>query len=309
MKEGDSSILIVGTGAMACLFAARLAAAGVNVTMLGSWKAGLRALEQDGVRLLEPSGSEIAYPVRAVSSKEACIPARYALVLVKSWGTAKAARQLSHCLSPEGLALTLQNGLGNREALSAALGPERVALGVTTIGATLLGPGRVRPAGEGKLMLNGHPRLGPVEAMLREAGFPIERVEDPGALLWGKLVINAAINPLTAILEVPNGELLRRAEARELMGALALEAAAVAHAQGVCLPFDDPVRAAEDVALRTAPNCSSMLQDVRRGACTEIDAICGAIVREGAKHNVATPTNQVLWKLVKTIENSENREN
>jgi hypothetical protein len=89
--------------------------------------------------------------------------------------------------------------------------------------------------------------------------------------VWGKLVINAAINPLTALLGVPNGELLARPAARALMADLACEAAAVAAAQGIRLPYPDPVAAAEGVAQRTAANRSSMLQDVQRGAPTEID--------------------------------------
>jgi 2-dehydropantoate 2-reductase len=119
--------------------------------------------------------------------------------------------------------------------------------------------------------------------------------------LWGKLVINAAINPLTALLGVPNGELLNRSTARALMAALAREAAAVAIAQGIVLPFPDAVVAAESIARRTAANISSMLQDVLRGAPTEIDAISGAIIQAGMQTGVPTPINRTLWQLVKAL--------
>ncbi len=85
------------------------------------------------------------------------------------------------------------------------------------------------------------------------------------------------------------------------MAAAAEEVAAVAAAQGIRLPFDDPATAAEEVAKRTASNRSSMLQDIRRGAPTEIDAICGAVVQVGERVPVATPTNRVLWQLVKAL--------
>jgi 2-dehydropantoate 2-reductase len=149
--------------------------------------------------------------------------------------------------------------------------------------------------------LSAHPRLAPLADLLRTAGFLIEYSPDANALLWGKLVINAAINPLTALLGVPNGELLNRSTARALMSAAAREAAAVAVAQGIVLPFPDPVLAAESIARRTAVNISSMLQDVLRGAPTEIDAISGAIVQAGAQTGAPTPINRTLWQLVKAL--------
>jgi 2-dehydropantoate 2-reductase len=294
-------ILITGTGALATLFAARLSRAGHTVTLLGSWPAGLEALQQHGARLIERDGNESAYVVRATADPAQCRGAKFALVLVKAWQTARVARQLAECLSEDGVALTLQNGLGNHETLIEELGNRRVALGVTTTGATLLGPGLVRAGGEGILSVERHPAIGPVIEALRSAQFQVEIVAEARSLIWGKLVINAAINPLTALLRVPNGELLKRPSAQKLMYALAHEAAAVARAEGVSLPFADPAQAAEDVALKTASNHSSMLQDVLRGAPTEIDAICGAIVRYGQKHGVPTPVNQVCWQLVKAL--------
>ncbi len=293
-------VLITGTGALACLFAARLSAAGVRVTMLGTWPEGLAALQTHGVRLVE-GGQERAYPVRATGTTADCAGHTHALVLVKSWQTAGVARRLGKCLAADGLAVTLQNGLGNREALAARLGEERVALGVTTTGATLLGPGRVRPGGAGVISLEDHPRLGTLPDILRRAGFEVEITANADSLVWGKLVINAAINPLTALLRVPNGELLERPAARTLMAALAEEAANVAAAQGILLDFPDPVAAAEQVARRTASNHSSMFQDVLRGAPTEIDAICGAIVRAGKATGIPTPVNRVLWQLVRAM--------
>jgi 2-dehydropantoate 2-reductase len=90
------------------------------------------------------------------------------------------------------------------------------------------------------------------------------------------------------------------------MAATAKEAAAVATAMGVQLPYPDPVAVAETVARRTAANRSSMLQDVRRGAPTEIDAICGAVVQAGEACGVPTPVNRTLWQLVKALENWRN---
>jgi len=292
-------ILIVGTGALATLFAARLgAAAGHTVAMLGGWQDGLKALRENGARLVEADGREQACSVFATDNPADCRGARYALALVKSWQTARAATQLADCLAEDGLALTLQNGMGNRETLGLSLGLPRVALGVTTTGATLLGPGLARAGGEGIVSLEAHPRLGALEAALTGAGFEVQVVTDAESLVWGKLVINAAINPLTALLRVPNGELFQRPAARDLMRALAQEAATVVQAQGVNLPFADAAVAAAEVARKTAANHSSMLQDIRRGAPTEIDAICGAIARAGERLGVPTPYNRACWQLI-----------
>ena len=176
-----------------------------------------------------------------------------------------------------------------------------MALGVTTSGATLLGPGRVQPGGEGPVSIGQHPRVHPLASLLQRIGFVVKIVPSSEDLLWSKLVINAAINPLTALLRVTNGELLARSAARTLMAEIASEAAGVAAACGHSLTYHDPVAAAEDVARRTASNTSSMLQDVLRGAPTEIDAINGAIVTLGEGRGVDVATNRALWLLVQAL--------
>ena len=294
------NVLIVGTGAMACLFAARLAPQ-INVTLLGSWQEGLTALANRGVVLAESDTQEIHCNVLATSRPEDCVGVSQALVLVKSWQTARAAAQLRVCLTSDGIALTLQNGLGNLEILQETLGPDRAALGVTTTGATLLGPGFARLGGSGPTYVVNHPRLQTLILLLRSSGFDVKAVDNLESLLWGKLVINAGINPLTALLRVPNGGLLRLPDAQALMCALAREAASVALAKGIQLPNPDVEKSVIEVAQRTAQNLSSMLQDRQRGAPTEIDAICGAVVREGRKAGVPTPLNETLWRLIRAL--------
>ena len=126
--------------------------------------------------------------------------------------------------------------------------------------------------------------------------------EDVDALLWGKLAVNAAINPLTALLRVPNGALLESPWAREVMRRAAGEVAAVAAARGIRLPFDDAGAQAEQVARQTALNRSSMLQDVLRGAESEIEAINGAVMRAAESAGVDVPANRLLYALVKALD-------
>jgi 2-dehydropantoate 2-reductase len=292
-----AELLIVGSGALATLFAARLSAVGVDVTLLGSWQEGLAALSRNGA-IIEGQGH---HAVRATDNPVDCRGIRLALVLVKSWQTERSASQLADCLSQDGLAVTLQNGLGNDTILSNTLGLQRVARGVTTIGATLLAPGFVRSGGEGLITLEAHSRLAALESMLRSAKLEVRAVEDIEPAVWGKLIVNAAINPLTAILRVRNGELLTNPSARPLMGQLAHEAATVARARAVVLPFLDLEQAVEEVAQRTAENVSSMFQDVLRGAPTEVDAINGAVVQLGELAGIPVPVNRTICSLVKAL--------
>jgi 2-dehydropantoate 2-reductase len=295
-------LLIAGTGALACLFAARLASSGAEVVMLGNWPEGLAALRRYGVHLLDLDGSTQSFPVGVIEGNACNGSFKQSLVLVKSWQTERTVHQLESCVSADGIVLTLQNGLGNYEVLTRSLGKERVASGVTTVGARMLEPGFVQFTGTGMVFLGAQSNLGIIRGLLDKAGFTVEVVSDPTALLWGKLVINAAINPLTAILRVPNGELLQRPSARELLAEAALEAAMVAEKLGIKLPYTDPVKAVEEVARKTATNLSSMLQDVQSGRVTEIEAINGAIVHHGEKSGIATPVNRVLWQLVRSMD-------
>jgi 2-dehydropantoate 2-reductase len=124
---------------------------------------------------------------------------------------------------------------------------------------------------------------------------------DLESLVWGKLVASASINPLTALLQIPNGELLQRPAAAALLDAAAREVAAVAKARGTRLPFEDAGAYAAEVARNSAGNSSSMLQDVRRGSETEIDAINGAVAGEAVRLGVAAPVNRTLWQLVRAL--------
>ncbi|MEP7356051.1 MAG: ketopantoate reductase family protein [Anaerolineales bacterium] len=285
-------ITIFGTGAMACLFGAGLAPV-ANVTLLGAWAAGLQAIHERGIRVEPAAGPAMAISVGAASLDQPTPPADMVLVLVKTWQTPRVAAELPARLKPGGLALTLQNGLGNLEQL----GPS-ARLGVTTLGATLLGPGRVRPGGQGPTHVAGPAWMA---ATLAAAGFEAHTAAEQAidSLLWGKLAINCGINALTALLRVPNGELLRRPDAQLLMEQAAAECAAVAAARGILLPYADAPAEARAVAARTASNHSSMFQDILRSAPTEIEAINGAVARAGQELRVPVPLNTTLWHLVR----------
>jgi 2-dehydropantoate 2-reductase len=282
------------------VFAARLAAV-AEVWMLGGWAEGVAAVQSRGVTVHEPGGGATRAHVPARSDPAEAPPADFALVLVKSYQTPRAAAWTAQILAPDGLAVTLQNGLDNGSKLAAAIGAERVALGVTYTGATLLGPGEARLAAIQPTVIGAARGVERLAALLNAGGLAASITDAIAGRLWGKAVANAAINPLTALWRVPNGELLASAERRGLLAALAREAAAVAQAAEITLPFDDPVAYVESVCRATAANRSSMLQDVSAGRPTEIDSINGILIAEGARLGVPTPVNEAVWRLVRGL--------
>lgn len=140
-----------------------------------------------------------------------------------------------------------------------------------------------------------------VAGILSTAGCDCRVLPNAQSMLWGKLAINAAINPVTAILGIPNGRLLELPEARVQAFAAAKEAEAVAGALGIPLPYPDVVAAVTDVCHQTAANHSSMLRDVERGRRTEIESITGAVVAAAQHHGIPTPVNAQLLAVVQGL--------
>ncbi len=324
-------VLVLGTGALAKLVAFRLAAAAGGagpdgrppVTLAGSWEEALAAIEARGITVEEADGREDRVRVATLRRAElaaslgdgAAPPPRFrlVLVLVKSRQTAAVAPLAAAALAPGGRILSLQNGLGHRELLAAAAADgTRVLAGVTALGATGLGPDRVRAVGRGETLLG--PSRGPgldaeaIAAAFRAAGLPCRVAPDLEALLWRKLAVSAAINPLTALGGRPNGAILTDPLLRALALEAAHEAAAVAAAEGVDLGAEDPADWVLAVAERTAANRSSMLQDLDRGAPTEIEAICGALLERGARHGLDLPLCRWLLAAVRGLEAGGRRE-
>jgi 2-dehydropantoate 2-reductase len=305
MKQPQVNITILGVGAMASLFGSRLSGR-ANVTLLGRWPQQIEQLQRHGLTVTRPDGQQSHHWLHVTNVLERCPMADMVLILVKSYQTERAAREAAKILRPDGLAITLQNGLGNLETLAREVGSARAALGVTAQGAALTEPGHLRHAGEGSTWLAGsagqQAALERVAALFNRAGLETTVAENADSLVWGKLAVNAGINPLTALLDIPNGALLENETLRQMMATAAGEVAQVAAAQGIRLPFADAAARTAEVSRATAANRSSMLQDVSRAAPTEIEAITGAVVRLGQQLGVPTPVNQRLLRLIRAKE-------
>jgi len=287
---------VIGPGAMGCLFSARLALSGVQTTLVDYRSDRAARLQQSGIEIETPDGTLVVRP--AVSTH---VPDGQDLlvVLTKSHSTA------SLKLPRNTVVLTLQNGLSNVEALCSLVGSSCILAGTTCEAATLLGEGRVRHVAAG-LTTFGSWTSCPTQTaadILGKAGFEVEVTEAPGQKLWEKAAINSGINPLTALLNVPNGRLLELTEARQLMRDLVVEAAKIAATEGYRFEYS-LVERAEEICRDTADNISSMLQDIRAGRKTEIDAISGEILRRAELASLPTPRTRVVWQLVKSLENT-----
>lgn len=298
-------VLICGAGAMGCLFGGYLARAGESVWLLSHWQEHIVRIRAEGLRLHPLDGPPLSIPLPILTYADP-LPADVdvAFISVKSHQTAQAAREAEEALAPGGVAITMQNGVGNLEALAEVVGVSRALLGVTAHGAMLLGPGEVRHSGIGPTYLAAQPDRAATEriaAMLTAAGFASQIEEQIEQVVWGKLMVNVGINALTALLGVRNGVLIEQKASRDLLRAAVAEAATVARAKGIAIP-PDAIERTLAVAQATASNRSSMLADVLRQVPTEIEVINGAVVREGAALGIPTPVNETLTRLVKTLE-------
>jgi len=300
-------IVVIGPGAMGCLFAGYLREAGFEASLL-DYKADRAALiHRQGLVITGMRGDHEVHVPTGVNTVDLA-DADLVLVCVKAYATAAVADEIASVQPGPRWVLTLQNGVGNVEILSEKLGAERVIGGVTTAGAFVRGPGAVQHAGEGDTIIGraagDDGELGPVVEALTRAGFKPEVKPDVQNLIWSKLVVNVGINALGAITRLRNGALIEYEGTAAIMEGAVAEVVAVAEATGIKLLQPDPLEAVRTVCRNTAGNTCSMLSDVLAQRRTEIDFINGAVVREGLATGIATPVNAVLTDLVRTMEQS-----
>jgi 2-dehydropantoate 2-reductase len=300
-------ISIIGSGAMGSLFGGSLSLAGQEVVLYDVYREHVEKITSSGLAIEDAATGAVTMAHPSASADPRAVEGSDVLVIfVKSTTTEEAAAQFVPFAKKDTIVLTLQNGLGNEEIIRRHFGRERTAAGVTSQGATFLGPGRIRHAGKGPThvsMADGrNEKLRPLADALVAAGFDTHVEKDVASLVWSKLVINVGINALTAITNQTNGRLVESEETKAIMADLVAEAVAVAKAKGIRLTYDDPLATVFDVSRKTGANRSSMLQDFDKNRLTEIDFMNGAIVREAAGAGVAAPVNATITHLIRAME-------
>jgi len=298
--------LIVGPGAMGCLFAARFKKARYDVTLMDYDIRRAAVINRQGISV---QGIDGRYAEKVLTVTEAPPhPPDVVFICVKAYHTREAGLRVKPWVHPETVLVTLQNGIGNMEMLEDLFGGRCILGGITAEGATRLGPGKIRHAGRGETLIGSKENSGDaaekIVAALNGAGFKARTVADVDSVVWGKLIINVGINALSAIVGVKNGRLIELLSTQQIMEPAVREAVCVAAAKKVRLPYADPLAQVASVCRATSGNLSSMLQDVLNEKITEVDFINGAVVREGARHGIPTPVNFTLTALVHAIQES-----
>lgn len=299
-------IVVMGAGAMGGAWGARLHRGGLDVTLVDVDEKIVRAINDQGLEL-ETANEKWIERLPATTSAAELGTVDLVIVFVKSMHTVAAVRAAAPLIGEKTLFLTLQNGLGNAEAIADEVGPERVIAGVTYDSAALAGPGKVRLTNSGATFIGeldgpSSSRVERVVAAFAGAGISAEPTDNGRGLIWGKVLINSVFNATCAITGYLSGEIGKHAPALEWAALVGAETAAVASAVGVQLPYDDPVEKVLQTAKGAGASKASMLQDIEAGRLTEVDHINGAVVRAGEKFGVQTPYNRALTLLVHMLE-------
>jgi 2-dehydropantoate 2-reductase len=298
-------ITIVGAGAMGSLFGALLAESGHEVRLLDVWQEHVDAVNKKGLSV-EREGRTRSIVLKATTDLRQVDKADLVIVFVKSSQTGKAAETARAALRKDGWVLTLQNGMGNAEAIARVVPASRVLAGTTSHGATMLGPGMIRHAGVGPTVIGAWTGEEPAGAKkmaecFNRAGIETAVADDVRSLIWSKLLVNVGINAVTALTGIRNGQLLDLESTRWISQTAVEEAMAVARNLGVRVR-DDAVSHVFQIAEATAANRSSMGQDLDHKRRTEIDAINGYVVREAEKLGLPVPVNRTLSGLIETVQ-------
>lgn len=299
--------VVVGPGAMGILFAQALSRAGQPTTLLGRQHTSGKVLLPPDVVNLDGSRERLRVPV--TDDPAVAQDAEVVLLLVKTFNTGEAMARIAEFLRPGAIVLSLQNGLGNAEVISAQVEPGLcVLVGVTSQAAMRLTDGAVAHTGIGPTIIGYQSPRDRVAAerisrVFHVAGIPTAVSGDIARLVWQKVAVNAAINGLTALGEFPNGRIAERPDLQHAADIIVDEVAAVARAEGVEL--SGIRQTLQKVVLDTAANRSSMLQDIDAGRPTEVDAIHGAVIAAGQRHGLFCPAITTIAALIRAKARTE----
>ena len=299
-------VLVLGAGAMGCLYGAAFHRAGCDVVFVDVNQLHIDAINGNGLELETRAGIE-RLPIPALLPAQVTEPVDLVVVFTKTFHTDAALAGIVAAIGPQTWLLSLQNGLGNDKRLAAHAVPERVMVGASSLPSDLVGPGRVRSHGDGGSKL--YPAFGGDPAfaqrvceLLSQGGLPAQLEPDIHGAIWSKAIFNATMNPLCALTRRTPGFLGAHEESRDLIRALVDEGVAVANARGIAIPAA-PIHDLTQVSVTDHANHeASMLQDVKAGRRTEVDAINGAIVEAARAAGVPSPLTETLWRLVKLEE-------
>ena len=305
-------IAIAGAGAMGCRFGAALASGGHEVLLLDGWREHVSEINAGGLRVSDERGSRLI-AIRAALFPAAPDAADLLIVFAKATATAAVAAAAAGAIGPRTLVLTLQNGLGNIEALLSYVPRSRLLAGTTTLGTELVGPGHIRALGSGETVLgaldSASAHAERTVASLAAAGLTARVATDPLAVIWAKVAFNCVMNSLCAIGSIPVSALGLYPGFDSLAGMILAEVAAVAAAEGVHVdvPAALALMKAQFDPAASGNHLASTLQDLLSGRPTEIAHLNGAIASRAAGHGIPAPANSLITGLVELLEATHDR--
>ncbi|MFH0134490.1 ketopantoate reductase family protein [Variovorax sp. VaC1] len=297
-------VAVMGAGAVGCYYGAMLARAGHEVVLIGR-PSHVEAVRAHGLRL-ETKAFDEHVRLGASTEVSAVQGADLVLFCVKSTDTESAAAQIAPHLSADALVLTLQNGVDNDARVRAVLPSNEVAAAVVYVATEMAGPGHVRHHGRGELVIAPSRASEQVAQHLIAAGVPTQISDNVRGSLWAKLILNCAYNALSAVSQLPYGELAQGVGVTDVIRDVVAECIAVAKAEGVVIPGDTDA-AVRGIAQSMPSQYSSTAQDLARGKPSEIDHLNGLVVRRGEALGVPTPANRVLFVMVKLLEGKQQK--
>ena len=297
---------VVGAGAMGGVYGLNLIDAGYEVDFLDVNLDHIKSVKKDGFRISGIGGQRVQKVNISAHENDFVNSADVVLFQAHTTGTKSAASSVATVLKPDGWVITLQNGIGNIEALSAVLGEERVVGGISYHSAALEDLGHVSHTNDGTTFigeLNGaiSKRVKDLAEAFKKASLSPEITADILGVIWGKFVVNCGINPLCAVTGLRSGEIARNNAAAEMQTKILEEIMAVVEAKGIKLPNNDMITYVKRLT-RARYNKPSMQQHIEAGRLTEIDALNGALVSEAKSLNISVPFNEALVNLVKARE-------
>ena len=297
-------IAVVGAGAVGGYFGGMFARAGAPIVLIGR-RHFADAVNSNGLVLDKSEGQE-RIRVAATTEMSAIRDCSLILFSVKANDTAETAKQIAPFLQPDATVVCLQNGVDNADRV-------RAVTNVVTVPAVVYVAVSVPEFGRVKHLARGDLIIGPLSERTTEVANVFNRAaiscrisENIEGELWVKLLCNCALNAISALGHARYGQIVQSGDAKQLMQDVVDEVLAVARAAGVVLPGVDDresgMAAAMKIAMQMADAFSSTAQDLNRGRPTEIDALNGYIVRQGAALAVPVPINSALFTLVKLAE-------
>lgn len=304
-------IVIVGGGAIGRLFGSFLGKGGHEVNLIDTDQQVIGAIQGEGIGLMAQDEEDrdviISIPVTALANGSKVQECDLVLILVKSQATLAAARSVAHLITDTCPVLCIQTGLGNLDEVNTVIDKRNILIGLTFMSGTALAGGRVRQGGVGTTYigeLDGKftPRLEKIAEVFNDSGIVTRMAHRILGRLWCKVIVYSAINPVSAILKVPNGCLTTRIESVNLMKTLLEEGRQVACACDIDLVCEDLYELLFTTCQQSTNNLSSMLQDILNDRGTEIDAQNGAICRYAEMHDVPVPTHRAIYQLIKLLE-------